>query len=510
MIRELPPEQASVLNGLVPAVEERVPDLARRLGLDQAQVAAAAVLLSQQGLCAIREEPYREWVLKEPGREALRVGLPERRVLMALCAHGCNGTLAALPEWSGLAAREVGQSLKGLQARGWVEKRGTELSVTETGRAALERTEPDERTLELLVGPGRLTEDELRGLGCEVERARDLIGARSPLVEIREKVHRWISLTSQGEVLRSEGVESKPEATLLTPELLASGEWRNVHFKPYDVSLSTEPRHPGKRHPLQRVIDDTRRVFLQMGFAEWSSPWVESAFWDFDALFQPQDHPAREMQDTFYVSRPARSPLPDDPGLIARVQATHENGGDTGSIGWQYRWNPALAERNVLRTHNTATSIRAVSVLKHGPAKVFSIGRVFRREAIDYKHLPIFFQVDGIIIDADATFSSLLGTMTAFLRGLGFEKVEYRPDFFPYTEPSVGVHVWNAKRRDWFELAGAGIFRPEVTEPLGCVEPVLAWGFGLDRLAMMITGLEDIRELYLSDLEWLKGVPQCR
>jgi len=118
--------------------------------------------------------------------------------------------------------------------------------------------------------------------------------------------------------------------------------------------------------------------------------------------------------------------------------------------------------------------------------------------------------VDGIVIDAEGSLASLFGTMGAFLEQLGFTKYDFRPDFFPYTEPSVGVFVWNEGRRDWFELAGAGIFRPEVTEPLGCTEPVLAWGFGLDRLAMVMGGLKDIRDLYLVDLEWLKGVPQCR
>jgi phenylalanyl-tRNA synthetase alpha chain len=510
MHRELPPEQASLLRALSPGTEEKVPDLARRLSLDQARVAAAAVLLREDGICAIREEPYREWVLKEPGREALAQGVAERRILNALIAHGGSGALAVVAEWAGLSPKEVGQSLKGLQARGWAEKKGASLELTPAAEAARNTSEADEQALAALVEPGRLTEEELASLGIDVERARVLLGSRSALIEIREKTHRYVSITPAGEALLREGVESRPEATLLTPELLASGAWREVRFKPYDVHLATEPRYPGKRHPLQRVLAGTRGVFLEMGFEEWTSPWVESAFWDFDALFQPQDHPAREMQDTFYVACPARTPLPPDRALVERVRATHENGGETGSIGWQYRWSPELAERNVLRTHNTATSIRAVAQIKKGPRKVFSIGRVFRREAIDYKHLPIFFQVDGIVIDAQATFSSLLGTMAAFLDRLGFGRVEFRPDFFPYTEPSVGVHVWNARRKDWFELAGAGIFRPEVTEPLGCNEPVLAWGFGLDRLAMMMTGREDIRDLYMVDLEWLKGVPQCR
>ena len=509
---EMTPEQAAVLNGLESGRAERVPELAARLDLDQSQVAAAALQLSQHGFCALHEEPFREWVLKDAGREAPAEGLAERRVLRALLTHDGRGSLAQAAEWTGLSAKEIGQSIRGLQQRGWAAKTGAELVVTDGGRAAAEVPEPDETVLTALVTAesGRLTEDELISRGCDTIRARELFGLRSALVDIRDKVHRSVVLLAAGEQLRATGVTARPLVTELTPELLTSGRWRDVRFKPYDVDLATEPRHPGKRHPLQLVVEQTRRAFFNMGFEEWSSPLVESSFWDFDALFQPQDHPAREMQDTFYVAHPGQTPLPRDAAMVDRVRAAHEDGGDTGSIGWQYRWSPEVAQRNILRTHNTATTIRALAEIKHGPRKVFSVGRVFRREAVDYKHLPVFFQVDGIVIDAEGSLSSLFGTMGAFLEQLGFKKYDFRPDFFPYTEPSVGVLVWNEERRDWFELAGAGIFRPEVTEPLGCTEPVLAWGFGLDRLAMVIHGVNVMRDLYLVDLEWLKGVPQCR
>jgi len=118
--------------------------------------------------------------------------------------------------------------------------------------------------------------------------------------------------------------------------------------------------------------------------------------------------------------------------------------------------------------------------------------------------------VDGIIIDESASFSSLLGTLQAFYARMGFDKLDFRPAFFPYTEPSVEVYIWYEPKKDWVEMGGAGVFRLEVTEPLGCTTPVLAWGLGLDRLAMLSNGMEDIRDLYLVDLEWLKGVPQCR
>ena len=267
---------------------------------------------------------------------------------------------------------------------------------------------------------------------------------------------------------------------------MLSGEWRNVDLRPYDVSLAAEPLYPGKEHPLQSVFQQTRRVFLEMGFEEIVSPYVESSFWDFDALFQPQDHPAREMQDTFYVARPARCRLPDEK-LVQTVQRTHENGGDTGSVGWRYRWNREIAERPVLRTHTTASTIRALAANPQPPRKVFCVGPVFRRETVDYKHLPVFHQVDGVIIDEQASFATLLGTLAAFYRKMGFERSSSGRAFSPTPSRRSRSSSGPSKKRDWVEMGGAGMFRPEVTEPFGCNVPVLAWGLGLERLACFAT-----------------------
>ena len=245
-----------------------------------------------------------------------------------------------------------------------------------------------------------------------------------------------------------------------------------------------------------------------MGFSQVASPLVESSFWDFDALFQPQDHPARDMQDTFYLARPSETKLPPK-DMVNRVKEVHENGGATGSLGWQYVWDIERAQRAVLRTHTTAATVRALAENPKGPRKVFSIGPVFRRETVDYKHLPVFHQVEGIIVDSSGSLASILGTLDAFYRKMGFEKFQFRPAFFPYTEPSVEVFIWNEKHQDWMEMGGAGIFRTEVTQPLGCNEPVLAWGLGLERLAMFRLDLKDIRELYYAHLDWLEETALC-
>lgn len=518
MSLELPAEQARLLEALAApgngaVAEERIPDLAKRLGLDQAQVMAAATLLAGQGFVAFREEAFREWQISPDGRAAAETGIPERRILRALLEHSGQGTLAEVASWSGLDPKEVGQSLKGLERRGWAKKAGASLELTAAGQAQGNEAEADEGVLALLSAKAEqsaATDDDLRAAGLDAARALELLGPRSKLVEIRDRVHRWVSLTPQGADARRSGVRSQRVESQLTPEMLASGEWRQVKLKAYDIELGTEPAYPGKRHPLQQILARTRRAFLDMGFSEVASPYVESSFWNFDALFQPQDHPAREMQDTFYVERPGRTALPESSRIVERVQAAHETGGDTGSIGWQYPWSRERAEKNVLRTHTTAATIRALAEQPGGPRKVFCIGQVFRRETIDYKHLPVFTQVDGIIIDAAASFANLLGTLAAFYERMGFQKFYFRPGFFPYTEPSVEVFIWHEAKQDWFEMGGAGVFRPEVTEPLGCKEPVLAWGLGLERLAMLQLDLQDIRDLYLADVEWLKGVPRCR
>ncbi|MCA9525301.1 MAG: phenylalanine--tRNA ligase subunit alpha, partial [Myxococcales bacterium] len=218
---------------------------------------------------------------------------------------------------------------------------------------------------------------------------------------------------------------------------------------------------------------------------------------------------ARDMQDTFYMAEPARTTLPD-PAIVQAVRGAHEDGGDTGSTGWGYTWRPERAEAVVLRTHTTAATIRALARKPNPPHKAFCVGWTHRNETLSFKHLPVFHQIDGIIIDEHANLATLLGTLDAFYRKMGFSGVRFKPAFYPYTEPSVDVMVYMESRGKWIEMGGSGIFRPEVTEPLGCKHPVLAWGLGVERLAMLRLGFPDIRELYQGGLDTVEGVPLCR
>jgi phenylalanyl-tRNA synthetase alpha chain len=487
----------------------RIDELAAELEQDQSPVSAALEQLASEGLVEIQQEHDEELRAGSKSSDWEPGASPERRVARALAAAGGRVSLKELPQASGLEQKLIGQSLRWLAARGWADKHGAELVLGDGWGAEEPPLQPDERLVGRLLEGGPAGPGQLAAEGLDVDAGLAALGQRSGVVDSKVRRRRLASLTDAGRAEAERGLGVREEVNELTTEMLVSGRWREVDFRPYDVTLPGPRRSLGREHPFRKVLEETRRAFLLMGFEETASPWVESAFWDFDALFQPQDHPARDMQDTFYVSRPERMELPDE-ALVERVGRTHEDGGETGSVGWRYEWSRDLAERCVLRTHTTAASIRSLAEDPEPPRKVFCVGPVFRRETIDYKHLPVFYQVDGIVVDEQASFASLLTLLRTFYRKMGFDRIQFRPAFFPYTEPSVEVFVWMESRGDWVEMGGAGMFRAEVTEPLGCRHPVLAWGLGLERLAMFRYGLKDIREIYLSHLDWLEEVAQCR
>ncbi len=326
---------------------------------------------------------------------------------------------------------------------------------------------------------------------------------RKNLIEIVEVVSRTWNITSSGMEVPSEELDEIIKIAEITPELLQSDDWKNAEFRPYDVSLEASMPRSGRSHPMQALIERIRSIFLEMGFSELVDDYVQTAGWNMDSLFIPQDHPAREMQDTFYLDNPRQIEL--DPKLLADWKAIHEHGGDTDSTGWGGEFDPEISQKGLLRTHTTVNTIQYLANNPAQSCRVFAIDRVFRKESIDKTHLPEFHQIEGIIMEPGANLGMLVTTLKTFYEKMGYPEVRVRPAYFPYTEPSLEVEVkWRGK---WLELGGAGIFRPEVTEPLGIKDPVCAWGMGLERLAMLVLGLDDIRQLYISDLEWLRNQP---
>lgn len=508
---ELTQQQLAVLQQLARDGKPRsVPQLAAACAIDQSQIAAAGVALAEADLVTQVEATHTEYKLGPEGAKFAADPLPERVIIAALQKLGGNGAMPDVAKEAGINPGVVGQSLRWLNQRGWAKKDGGNLVLADNVDDALAQPQADEQMIKALADDRVATDSELAADGVDVAAAMKLLGQRKGFVVAKERTTRTLAITDKGTALVAGGATAKKRVTQLTPEMLTDGSWRNADLAPYDVTLKAKAVHPGKEHPFQRTLDRVRRVFLEMGFTEIVSPWVESSFWDFDALYQPQDHPARDMQDTFYVAKPAKSKLPDD-DLVEQIKRTHEDGGDTGSTGWQYRWRKELAGKPVLRTHTTAATIRALHKHTQGePGKYFVIGPVFRRETVDFKHLPIFHQVDGIIVDPKASLATLKGTLAAFYGKMGFPKVQFAPSFFPYTEPSAEVFAYLQSREQFVEMGGSGIFRPEVTRPLGISDRVLAWGLGLERLAMLIHGLDAIGDIYFPSMPWLREAPLSR
>ena len=236
------------------------------------------------------------------------------------------------------------------------------------------------------------------------------------------------------------------------------------------------------------------------------STYTQTSFWNFDALFTAQDHPVRELHDTFFI-KDLKGQLPENK-LVSKVKQSHEKG-SSGSKGWQYVWDENEAKKIVLRTHTTCLSAKTLASLdikKDLPAKFFAIGKCFRNETIDWSHGFEFNQTEGIVVDKNANFRNLLGYLQEFAKKMGFTKIRIQPAYFPYTEPSVEGAVWHEGRKEWVEVLAAGIFRPEVTEPLlGEPIPVLAWGPGFDRLMLLAHNMNDIRKIYENDLKDLRN-----
>ncbi len=323
------------------------------------------------------------------------------------------------------------------------------------------------------------------------------------LVERKENKAVSVTITPEGaEALKSaedHGFER------LTPELLSSvrATGIGVRLRPIDVTASAPRFYPGRRHPVKELIAEVREAYLSMGFAEITGESVQSALWNFDALFTPQDHPARELQDTFYV-KGMRDESITRSGVVASIAAVHESGWRTGSKGWRYKWDIDEARRLVLRTHNSAVTIQATKDSGGAETRVFSVAKVYRNESLDFKHLAELHQMEGIVIGEGLNLRHLMGVLTKFYGKLGMSGVKLWPSYFPYTEPSMQVMVYYDKVGKWLEMGGSGLFRPEVTWPLGVRKPVIAWGCGLERLLMLRLGMEDIRELYNNDLGWLR------
>ncbi|VVB51095.1 Phenylalanine--tRNA ligase alpha subunit [uncultured archaeon] len=495
---ELHPAEIKVLKTLGSLKGPLYPkQIADKAGISEDAVLRAAGWLTTKKFVEVMEYPDEVIALDAEGEDYAENGLPERQLLNA-----CKGKQRIPAEE---VRKAVPQQVFSI-AVGWIRRKnhgalaGTEFIIGD----ASERD--DEKLLRKIKESKAI---HLSALDEKEKAAFDLLASRKNVLRVTKVKTIQIKLTPDGEKIipSLKDTEASDKIGQLTPEILKGGSWKNKTFRPYDVTVYVKPNHPAKKHPLRRAMTEIRQIFTGMGFREISGDYVESSFWNFDALFTAQDHPVRDMQDTFYLKNPNRIQIPHLERLKDPVKQTHENGWKTGSTGWQYKWKEDEALKTVLRTHTTCVTSRYLASITPAdlPQKVFSIGKVFRNEAIDYKHLPEFYQVEGIIADKNANFRGLLGILKEFYDKMGFKKIRFRPGYFPYTEMSVEPEVYLEERGEWVELGGAGIFRPEVTQPiLGEDIPVLAWGLGLDRVVTLRTGLTDIRQLYQPDIDALR------
>ncbi|MDD1748969.1 MAG: phenylalanine--tRNA ligase subunit alpha [Methanothrix sp.] len=475
--------------------------ITNKLGMKWEAVLASADALGEQGLVKVIKSVDEIVYLNKEGMYYAQAGLPERRLLSFI---GPGKSMSELKD---------PDSKIGL---GWLRKKGW--AVIQAGEIRPMGDAPqgkDEEMLQtLLVGSKSSAELDKKALADL--KSRKLVDSTN------SKEWRY-EITEDGKKFSSANVPTPEiqDISAITSDMIKTGRWTEkdgvlyldyrvpkqyriskFRARPYDVTLAADKIFPGKKHPYQRLIDFMREIMLEMGFVEIKGQIVQSSFWNFDALFQPQDHPAREMQDTFYLDSLAE--IPD----YARVKEMHECGRGAESTGWGGCWKPEVARQEVLRTHTTGVTIKYLAEHPEPPVKAFGIDRVYRREAIDATHTPEFEQLEGIVMDRDVTFSHLLGILKEFYAKMGFDEVRFRPGYFPYTEPSVEPEVF-IDGLGWVELGGAGVFRKEVTAPFGIEHPVLAWGLGVSRVAMLKLGLKDLRLLYQSDVQWLRETPVC-
>ncbi len=449
-------------------IEEQISDITN-LSMDQ--VRRGVEWLRQKKLAEVHESIHISYSLGKNGLDSLKNGLPERR-LVTLVQDGPK-TFDEIR--SSLHGLDFNAAIAHAKKNDWIN-----IEKTDTGSKISIKEDPTRtREEDLIESIGEKTVPA-GPTGILAQSALQSLLDRPDFIIEHEVKTKKVYLTATGKKINLKKSDSNA----------------------IDVEADVPHVHAARIHPLKDTINEIRDTFVHLGFTEITGNLSQSSFWNFDALFTPQDHPARELQDTFYLK-----------GLNAKQLATPtqiKNVSNAHKKGWRYYWDVQEAKKMVLRTHTTCVTIKHLADKKPDEARIFSLGRVFRNEKVSYKHLVEFNQVEGVVVGKHITLRDLMGIQKEFYRKIGLTKVKFWPTFFPYTEPSLQSMVYNEKLGKWIELFGMGIFRPEVTRPLGITKPVLAWGGGIERIAMLKFGLDDVREFYNNNLSWLRTATKCQ
>lgn len=445
--------------------------------------------LKDRGMIRIRNEKAFSAVLTKEGLGYIGE-FPEEKIARMLGGGEISREIKNAPEGSGIG-------IIWAKKNKWIEIKGDGL--------ALRERPPKEYWQRTLLGE-LSRRKEFDALFMEKNRQGIETLVKRKLIEIKEKnIAEDIEITETGLEAAGSEQETGNETKELTKELISRySDEKGLAFKKYDINADTEKTYPARIHPLSIFINKIRRIWLELGFKEVSGPVVESEFWVFDALFSPQDHPTREMQDTFFLSSPREINIGNEE-LRRKIKNMHEK-------NWRGKWEVETAKHAVLRPHATGVSAHYMHSLARSPApiKLFTVGKIFRNETIDFKHLAEFHQVDGLIIGDNLDFSNLIFTLKRFYERLGIN-ISIKPAYFPFVEPGLEINYVDRKTGESIELGGAGIIRNEIKNALGIKgKEVLAFGLGIERLLFREMPLASLVELYKNDVGWLRNAKQIK
>ena len=487
----LPESQVAVLETLSATDERTVATVAEETGLKPETVTGAAFDLRDEGLVAVGETERVDHHLTAEGERYRSEGLPEVRLYRA-AVGGDPVPIGDAADAAGLSGQTVQIALSNFARKGY--------GVVDAGAVAPDPDADPEAAALDAVAAEETDGVEAATLDRLVERG---------LVERDESTVRSLTLTDAGVTAMMEGVEAAETVDRLTPELLTSGEWRDVEFAAYDVEADAPAVEGGRVHILRQTAERVKEVLVGMGFSEMEGPHADAEFWINDCLFMPQDHPARTHWDQFALDVPPMADLPAD--LVERVAAAHREGVGPDGDGYHSPWTEDVAREVDLRGHTTSLSMRHLSGHAVGelepPQRFFSVEKVYRNDTLDPTHLLEFFQIEGWVMAADLSVRDLMGTFEEFDRQFGIEDLEFKPHYNPYTEPSFELFGRHPETDELIEIGNSGLFRDEVLRPLGVECDVMAWGLALERLLMLIYGFDDIRDVHgtLCDLELLRS-----
>lgn len=482
-------------------------ELSEKSDLDKTSTLRSLNLLSNKGAVEVSSKDEKSVELGINGLLYVKNGLPERR-LANLVVDKKSVSMKDAIKGSKLSDNEFKAALGVLKRKALIDLKDGNLVLNGT-KEELSKKSLEESFLETLP----------RGLDSmepEEKFAFENLKSRKNIIDIQERKVVEYNVTNLGKKLMKEKLGEKMIESV-TSNLISSGNWKGKKFRRYDITSPVPKIHGGKRHFVNQAVEFGKRIWLDMGFKEMSGDYCQPGFWNFDALFTAQDHPVREMQDTFFIADKGTASkdaaghmgkLPEKE-VVEGIRKAHE-GGIEGSKGWQDQWNEEKGKQVSLRTHTTCLSARTLLEIgknKEFPAKYFALGKCFRNETVDWSHGFEFNQTEGIVVDENANFRQLLGYLIEFFKKMGYEKIKIRPGYFPYTEPSLEIDVFHPVHKKWVELGGAGMFRPEVTIPMfGRHIPVLAWGPGFDRIIMEFFEINDLRDMYKNDLNKLRDM----